>query len=209
MSTAISRRRGTTVQHSTFTGLVGEVTIDTDKNVAVVHDGATAGGHPLAPEALVSGGTEGQILAILAGGSRGWVDNVGYAKGPWTPSILFGGSGAGQAYGPNTIGGFVRIGDLVFARFRVDFTNKGTGTGSATLVGLPFPINSDAIGGGSFTVGYYTGMNLPNNGIAGFPSTGTDVTLRSLGVSSASGLNETHFTNASVMIGGIVYEAAP
>ena len=50
MTTAIKRRRGTTVQHSTFTGLEGEITIDTTKDTAVVHDGATAGGFPLAKE---------------------------------------------------------------------------------------------------------------------------------------------------------------
>lgn len=43
-------RRGTTTQHATFTGSEGEITVDTDKNVIVVHDGSTAGGFPLAPE---------------------------------------------------------------------------------------------------------------------------------------------------------------
>jgi hypothetical protein len=48
MSTARQRRRGTTAQHSTFTGLNAEITVDTDKHVVVVHDGLTAGGFPLA-----------------------------------------------------------------------------------------------------------------------------------------------------------------
>lgn len=52
MATQLKLRRGTTVQHSTFTGASGEVTIDTDKKTAVVHDGVTAGGVPLATEAL-------------------------------------------------------------------------------------------------------------------------------------------------------------
>ena len=30
MATAIQWRRGTTAQHSSFTGLVGEITVDTD-----------------------------------------------------------------------------------------------------------------------------------------------------------------------------------
>ncbi len=47
MARQIQLRRGTTAQHSTFTGAVGEVTVDIDKDVAVVHDGATSGGHPL------------------------------------------------------------------------------------------------------------------------------------------------------------------
>lgn len=49
-SFAIQYRRGTTAEHSTFTGLVGEVTVDTDKDTVVVHDGVTAGGYPLAKE---------------------------------------------------------------------------------------------------------------------------------------------------------------
>lgn len=53
MSTAIRLRRGTTVQHSTFTGAEGEVTVDTTKDTIVVHDGATAGGFPLLKEAAI------------------------------------------------------------------------------------------------------------------------------------------------------------
>jgi hypothetical protein len=48
MAKQVQFRRGSTSQHSTFTGAVGEITVDTDKNTAVVHDGSTAGGHPLA-----------------------------------------------------------------------------------------------------------------------------------------------------------------
>ena len=47
MATSIRLRGGTTSQHSTFTGAAKEVTVDTDKNTIVVHDGATAGGFPL------------------------------------------------------------------------------------------------------------------------------------------------------------------
>ena len=46
MTTQIQRRRGTTAQHGTFTGANGEITIDTDKEVVVVHDGAQVGGYP-------------------------------------------------------------------------------------------------------------------------------------------------------------------
>ena len=40
-------RRGTRSEHEVFTGAVGEVTVDTERKVAVVHDGATAGGEAL------------------------------------------------------------------------------------------------------------------------------------------------------------------
>lgn len=50
MSFAFQRRRGTTAQHASFTGLNAELTVDTDKKTVVVHDGSTAGGVPLAKE---------------------------------------------------------------------------------------------------------------------------------------------------------------
>jgi len=48
MSEAIKRRRGTTAEHAAFTGLEGELTVDTSKKVVVVHDGVTPGGVPMA-----------------------------------------------------------------------------------------------------------------------------------------------------------------
>jgi hypothetical protein len=47
---AVQRRRGTTSEHSSFTGLAGELTIDTTKDTVVVHDGSTAGGISLLRE---------------------------------------------------------------------------------------------------------------------------------------------------------------
>ena len=48
MSKKLQLRGGTTSEHSSFTGAVREVTVDTDKDTLVVHDGSTAGGIPLA-----------------------------------------------------------------------------------------------------------------------------------------------------------------
>ncbi len=50
MAKLLKLRRGSTTQHASFTGAEGEVTIDTTKDTAVVHDGAQAGGRPLARE---------------------------------------------------------------------------------------------------------------------------------------------------------------
>ena len=50
MAKLLKLRRGTTSQHSSFTGAEGEVTVDTTKDTVVVHDGSTAGGHPLMKE---------------------------------------------------------------------------------------------------------------------------------------------------------------
>ena len=63
MTTAIKRRRGTTAQHATFTGLEGELTVDTTKDTVVVHDGATAGGFPLARDSAVVHLTGNETIA--------------------------------------------------------------------------------------------------------------------------------------------------
>ncbi len=48
MATQIQFRRGTTAEHGSFTGAVGEVTVDTDKDTMVVHDNSQAGGYAMA-----------------------------------------------------------------------------------------------------------------------------------------------------------------
>lgn len=51
MAKVLQLRRGTTTAHGSFTGKIGEVTMDTDKKTLVVHDGSTAGGNPLVNKA--------------------------------------------------------------------------------------------------------------------------------------------------------------
>ena len=78
MAKLLKLRRGTTTQHGSFTGAEGEVTVDTDKETLVVHDGSTAGGHPVAAEdmanvssASIAGrlGTDSIATSKIAGGA--------------------------------------------------------------------------------------------------------------------------------------------
>jgi len=46
-TTQVQFRKGTTTEHAQFTGANAEITVDTDKNVAVVHDGTDVGGFEL------------------------------------------------------------------------------------------------------------------------------------------------------------------
>ena len=75
MAKRLQLRRGTTSQHSSFTGAVGEVTVDTDKKVVVVHDGSTAGGVPLATAADITGkqASDAELteLATMTSGTAG------------------------------------------------------------------------------------------------------------------------------------------
>ena len=54
MAKLLKLRRGSTSAHASFTGAEGEVTIDTTKDTAVVHDGSQAGGRPLAREDMTN-----------------------------------------------------------------------------------------------------------------------------------------------------------
>ena len=44
MATQLKLRGGTTAEHAAFTGGAREVTVDTDQNTLVIHDGVTVGG---------------------------------------------------------------------------------------------------------------------------------------------------------------------
>ena len=82
MAKRVQRRRGTTAEHSSFTGAVGEISVDTTKDTIAVHDGSQAGGFPLAREDMnnvtnrigitqlnVSDGSNGQVLTTNGSGT--------------------------------------------------------------------------------------------------------------------------------------------
>ena len=69
MAKQLKLRRGTTSQHSSFTGAEGECTVDTTKDTLVVHDGSQAGGRPLLREDLNNIGTGVVTAAMLASNS--------------------------------------------------------------------------------------------------------------------------------------------
>lgn len=98
MSTQTKLRRGTTTEHQSFVGGEGEVTVDTTKDVVVVHDGATAGGVPMARQDRPRGWTKLEHFT-----STGTWTKVGKTDLKRIRVTIFGGGGGG---GNNaTIGG--------------------------------------------------------------------------------------------------------
>lgn len=53
MPTQLQFRRGTTSQNDAFTGAVGEITIDTDTDAIILHDGSAAGGIEIVPAGTI------------------------------------------------------------------------------------------------------------------------------------------------------------
>jgi hypothetical protein len=80
MADQLQLRGGTTAQTAAFTGALREVTVDTDKDTLVVHDGALAGGYPLMRE-------NGSNSALALGSAA-------------TPSIKFAGDTNTGIYSP-------------------------------------------------------------------------------------------------------------
>jgi hypothetical protein len=69
MPTQVQFRRGTTAQNNSFTGAIGEISVNTSNNTIRVHDGATAGGFELAKRGNVStltSGTSAELAAVIS-----------------------------------------------------------------------------------------------------------------------------------------------
>lgn len=78
MAKVLQHRRGTTAQHAAFVGALGEITIDTDKKTIVVHDGTTAGGHPLARPSDISSAVGNYIPRAGSQGAVGGYTSTAY-----------------------------------------------------------------------------------------------------------------------------------
>jgi len=63
MATQVQFRRGTTAQNNSFTGAVGELSIDTEVKSIRIHDGSTAGGFGVAKSDLSNISNVGVITA--------------------------------------------------------------------------------------------------------------------------------------------------
>ena len=64
MAVQVQLRRGTSSQNDSFTGVEGEITVDTTNQTLRVHDGSTAGGHTLSP---LTDGDKGDITVSSNG----------------------------------------------------------------------------------------------------------------------------------------------
>ena len=84
-----------------------------------------------------------------------------YEEGTWTPVMEFGGSTAGVTYALQT-GSYTKVGRLVTINIAIQLSSNGTGSGAASITGLPFAI-ADTVSSTSIdysgSVGYYTGVS--------------------------------------------------
>lgn len=185
-TTQTQLRRGTTAEHATFTGALGEVTVDTTKATAVVHNGSTAGGIPLAREDAQRGLSQVRfytssttwskptglirVRATVVGGGG----NGGTSSSPTYNSAAGGGGGGGTAIK------MIAASTLSAS----ESVTVGAATGASSFGPVPAPYLT---GGGGTSAGN-TSTNNVGVGGAGGTASGGDINIPgSRGGSSAMG----------------------
>ena len=111
MADQLQFRRGSTAQTATFTGAIGEVTVDTSKNTVVVHDGATAGGFPALTESdkiELLDGSKNVLIGNFRVNQREVSGTVGLLVGEYGHDRFRAGSG-GCTYTFSTTSGVTEI----------------------------------------------------------------------------------------------------
>jgi hypothetical protein len=146
MSKQVRFRRGTTAQHASFTGIAGEVTVDTDKKVPVVHNGTTAGGIPLLREDRPRGFTRMEVFTTT--GTTYTIANKTDLKR--IRVTVYGGGGGGGAQSGGGAGGYgFRVLDVSELTTNTTVTIGAGGGGGATGGTTSFGTYISASGGGA------------------------------------------------------------
>ena len=162
MARQLQLRRGTTSEHSTFTGAPGEVTVDTVKNVPVVHDGVTAGGFAAARESVVNTKVEKNADIVAGTATKVTYDSKG---------LVTAGTTLSATDIPVLDVSKITTGTLSVAR---------GGTGAATLTGLVKGTGTTAMVAAVAGTDYV----VPSGSITGNAGTATKLaTVRSLAIS--------------------------
>jgi len=80
--------------------------------------------------------TTGIYLGVTSATAANLLDD--YEEGTFTPIIKFGGGTTGIS--ATQVGAYTKIGNLVTLQIFIEFSNKGSSTGAATISGIPFTI---------------------------------------------------------------------
>ena len=133
MGVSIQRRRGTTSQHNSFTGKAGEITVDTTKWIAVVHDGTTVGGVPLAKEVHVHSNATTSVAGFMSASDKTKLDSI--PGGSINYQIVqANGVDQTQRGKMNLSSNFTLADDGAGNRTSVDLSDSGVGAGTYTKV---------------------------------------------------------------------------
>ena len=175
MPTKLQLRRGTTSDHSSFTGAVGEVTVDTTLDTLVVHDGSTAGGFTLAKLSNISVTDSGGDGSLTYNSSTGVLTYTGPSASEVRAHIT---AGAGISVSS----GVVTLDILDEDNMSTDSATKAPSQQSVKAYvdsQVASKDNTDEITEGSSNL-YYTNARV-NSQVDSYLNAGTGITLAGSG----------------------------
>jgi len=177
MSTQVQIRRGNTAQTSTFTGVIAELTVDTDKKTIVVHDGSTVGGIALARESASNTAGSYANSAFLVANTPTHVANsaASYANSGFTQAnsnytsavtkldVTHSGSSAYliDQYSGNNPSIYISGGETIAFNLNVSghpFVIRESSGGANTSTGLTHVSTTGVVSTGASAQGYVTGV---------------------------------------------------
>ena len=129
----LQERRGTTVEHSSFTGKIGEITVDTTKKTVVVHDGSTAGGVPLAKEVHTHSAATTSVDGFMSAADKTKLDSIAGGTINYQ-TVQANGTPVTQRAALNLSSAFTLTDDGAGNRTSVDLADSGVGAGTYTKV---------------------------------------------------------------------------
>ena len=174
-----------------------------------------------------TGGASGQRIAFKIGANTGSMPEIAkftpdglcfgsdtaaanalddYEEGTWTPDLRFGNGSTGMSYGQQ-IGKYIKIGGIVIARFGIYLTAKGSSTGSARILGLPFNgVHASYYHDTGATTMTEGGSNSSGGHAHVFVTDSNKLAVRQ-GFFSNTNYDSTHtaFTDSTALFGTVVY----
>ena len=156
MSIEVKLRRGTSTDHASFTGALGEVTIDTTIRTLKVHDGATVGGIRIAKYSDIASASA-NLVAITTSliPSSNVTFDIGTSDLRWRDLYLSGSS--------------IHLGDQIFTSSSNTVTFQGRG-------GEPTRLVADSLAIGDVAGGTATILKSVNGKIASVAANNENVT---------------------------------
>ena len=161
MATQLQFRRGTSAQNNSYTGLAGEISLDTDTNNIRIHDGSTGGGAELIPS--------GTIVAYgAASAPTGWLlcDDSAVSRSTYARLFAVIGTGYGVGDGSSTF----NVPDLR------DKVPLGKGTNNGTLGTTTGSAGGSSVLASATKSGVTTAASNTGSGTTGTDNTGTGTT---------------------------------
>ena len=191
MPTQLQFRRGTTAQNNSFTGAVGELSIDTDTENIRVHDGSQAGGFEIVPA--------GTIVAFgNTTAPGGWLACNDAAVSRTTYARLF--AVIGTSFGTGDGSGNFNVPDLR-DRVPLGFGSNMDTLGAATTGAAASAVMASATKSGVETGSSNTGTGNTGTGNTGTSNTGTGNTGTGNTGTGTTGTGNTGSTTQSISVG--------